>query len=197
MKNVPKRIWTGTGRGGGEWRELHKVGQNDNGDILLTLDGGEVWQFTPKHGGLPAPRRDEVESICHGVCRSWIAQSDCLGLKDKSEYEMGTIRMFKPDDDVALAAMRGAKAGLHEGFRERDKKQRKDGDRIRKGQYDADNWNDAWAEVRRLMKTPEARIGEVLAQVRKSKCMTKVSFDRFRRKWYADQKPARNQGGVK
>lgn len=41
------RIWTEAPTKPGEYRELIAVTGNEYGDILLTLDGGEVWQFTP------------------------------------------------------------------------------------------------------------------------------------------------------
>ena len=202
MKAKSCRIKTGTGGGVAHWRELHKVGRNDHGDILLTLDGGEVWQFTPNDEGLTTPRLDEVDSIAvrQGSVK-WLPILDVLWLKNPERVYGGTIRIFKPHDDVEKAAerggLRGGKAGVHEAYRERDKKQRKAKHRIREGQYDAENWTEAWKEVRRRIKAPGARIGEVLAAVHKSKCRTKVSFERFRRKWYLDEEQARKKGSVK
>ncbi|NCD22914.1 MAG: hypothetical protein EOL90_08260 [Spartobacteria bacterium] len=54
-----KRIWT-TGATVNEWRELCSIGSNEFGDVLLTLDGGEVWQFTPHKPLENTPRIDEV-----------------------------------------------------------------------------------------------------------------------------------------
>ena len=91
-------------------------------------------------------------------------------------------------DASSRGARIGAKTGVSDEFRRRDKKTRPNSDNIRTGQYDAENWREAFEEVRRLMKVPGARIGKVLAAVRKSKRMTKVTEDRFRRKWYEEQK---------
>ena len=113
--------------------------------------------------------------------------------KEKADAE----RRADLTDRVAKAARAGARVGVDAGFRKRDKKTRPDPANRRTGQYDSENWQEAWEEVRRRMKTPGARIGEVLAAVRKRKCMWKVSPARFRRKWYQDQNKARKQGGVK
>lgn len=91
----------------------------------------------------------------------------------------------------------GARVAVDAGFRKRDKKTRPNPENIRTGQYDAENWREAFEEVRRLMKEPGARIGEVLATVQKSKCMTKVTKDRFRRKWYEELKQIRKPQDVK
>lgn len=112
--------------------------------------------------------------------------------------EMSNLeKRAKLEDRVVKAAGAGARSGVDAGFRRRDKKTRPNSENAREGQYDADNWREAFEEVRRLMKKPGARIGEVLADVRKSKCMTKVTEDRFRRKWYEEQERTRKARNVK
>ena len=103
----------------------------------------------------------------------------------------------KLEDRVVKAAASGARVAVDAGFRRRDKKTRPNSENIRTGQYEAENWREAFEEVRRLMKEPGARIGEVLADVRKSKCMTKVTEVRFRRKWYEEQERTRKARNVK
>lgn len=118
---------------------------------------------------------------------------------DQSGQIIEILREYKLG--VEQAAGRGASSAARKavdaGFRRRDKKTRPNSDNIRTGQYDAKNWREAFEEVRRLMKEPGARIGEVLADVRKSKCMTKVTEDRFRRKWYEELKRTPKFRGVK
>ena len=60
------RIWTIPTPGrpsGGTWRELQSIARNEHGDILLTLDGGDVWQFSPKDIGEKTPLMDEVKLV--------------------------------------------------------------------------------------------------------------------------------------
>ena len=113
--------------------------------------------------------------------------------REKSKLE----KRAKLEDRVVKAAASGARVAVDAGFRRRDKKTRPNSENIRTGQYDAENWREAFEEVRRLMKKPGARIGEVLADVRKSKCMTKVTEGRFCRKWYEEQERTRKARNVK
>ncbi len=54
------RIWTNPPDGPGTWRELHRIKRNEYGDILLTLDGGEVWQFTPRNPAIDTPNLETI-----------------------------------------------------------------------------------------------------------------------------------------
>lgn len=118
-------------------------------------------------------------------------------VRDLAREKSNLEKRAKLEDRVVRAAASGARVAVNAGFRRRDKKTRPDRENIRTGQYDAENWREAFEEVRRLMKEPGARIGEVLADVRTSKCMTKVTEDRFRRKWYEEQERTRKARNVK
>lgn len=118
-------------------------------------------------------------------------------VRDLAREKSNLEKRAKLEDRVVRAAASGARVAVNAGFRRRDKKTRPDRENIRTGQYDAENWREAFEEVRRLMKEPGARIGKVLADVRKSKCMTKVTEDRFRRKWYEEQERTRKARNVK
>jgi len=118
-------------------------------------------------------------------------------VRDLAREKSNLEKRAKLEDRVVKAAASGARVAVDAGFRRRDKKTRPDRENIRTGQYDAENWREAFEEVRRLMKEPGARIGEVLADVRKSKCMTKVTECRFRRKWYEEQERTRKARNVK
>jgi len=109
--------------------------------------------------------------------------------REKSNLE----KRAKLEDRV----VRAARVAVNAGFRRRDKKTRPNRENIRTGQYDAENWREAFEEVRRLMKEPGARIGKVLADVRISKYMTKVTEGRFHRKWYEEQERTRKARNVK
>ncbi|MBP9533406.1 MAG: hypothetical protein KBE52_02495 [Bilophila sp.] len=114
-------------------------------------------------------------------------------VRDLAREKSNLKKRAKLEDRVVKAA----RVAVDAGFRRRDKKTRPNSENIRTGQYEAENWREAFEEVRRLMKEPGARIGEVLADVRKSKCMTKVTEDRFRRKWYEEQERTRKARNVK
>ncbi|MGB4240089.1 MAG: hypothetical protein WBK37_02155 [Kiritimatiellia bacterium] len=114
-------------------------------------------------------------------------------VRDLAREKSNLKKRAKLEDRVVKAA----RVAVDDGFRRRDKKTRPNSENIRTGQYEAENWREAFEEVRRLMKEPGARIGEVLADVRKSKCMTKVTEDRFRRKWYEEQERTRKARNVK
>lgn len=114
-------------------------------------------------------------------------------VRDLAREKSNLEKRAKLEDRV----VRAARVAVNAGFRWRDKKTRPNRENIRTGQYNAENWREAFEEVRRLMKEPGARIGEVLADVRKSKYMTKVTEDRFRRKWYEEQERTRKARNVK
>ena len=118
-------------------------------------------------------------------------------VRDLAREKSNLKKRAKLEDRVVKAAGAGARSGVDAGFRRRDKKTRPNSENIRTGQYEAENWREAFEEVRRLMKEPGARIGEVLADVRISKCMTKVTEERFRRKWYEEQERTRKARNVK
>lgn len=57
-----KRIWT-HGPGGGTPRELARIGKHKHGDYLLTMDDGEVWQFSARSPVGRLPRVEQVKQI--------------------------------------------------------------------------------------------------------------------------------------
>lgn len=107
-------------------------------------------------------------------------------VRDLAAENLKLKRRAKLEKQLARTAARAARAAVDAGFRRRDKKAGGNSANRRVGQYDDKNWDDAFAEVRRLMQDPDARIGEVLASVQKEKHMYKVSPGRFRRKWYQE-----------
>ena len=100
MKAKPCRIWTNYGP-----RELHHTSRNDYGDILLTLDGGEVWQFTPGNPRNPVlPSVDEVESIGGRIPFDSIANPTkigFIGLKNPARDLCGNFRILPPQSKAA------------------------------------------------------------------------------------------------
>lgn len=100
MKAKPCRIWTNYGP-----RELHAISRNDYGDILLTLDGGEVWQFTPGNPRNPVlPRVYEVESIGGRVPFDSIANPTkigFIGMKRPAGDLCGNFRILPPQSKTA------------------------------------------------------------------------------------------------
>lgn len=107
-------------------------------------------------------------------------------VRDLAAENLKLKRRAKLEKQLAQTAARAARAAVDAGFRRRDKKAGANSANMRAGQYDDKNWNDAFAEVRRQMQKPGARIGEVLVSVQKKKNMYKVSASRFRRKWYEE-----------
>lgn len=99
MSGTPKRIWTTFDNGGeyaGAQRELYKLTRNEYGDFLFTLDGGEVWQFTPQ-GKLETP--PTVENVAQvGIGQDSKTGKPChiiafLVLKNKQSCT-GNIRIL-------------------------------------------------------------------------------------------------------
>lgn len=107
-------------------------------------------------------------------------------VRDLAAENLKLKRRAKLEKQLAQTAARAARAAVDAGFRRRDKKGSANSANMRVGQYDDKNWDEAFAEVRRLMQKPGARIGEVLVSVQKKKHMYKVSASRFRRKWYEE-----------
>lgn len=79
-----KRIWTGT-----EWRELHRVGRSEQGDMLLMLDGGDVWQFTPRDPSVKTPSMGRIE---HASCMR--------DSKTGAETPLAVIVLEKPHEEI-------------------------------------------------------------------------------------------------
>ena len=59
-----KRIWFSTTS---EHREIEKLERNQHKDILIHLDGGEIWQFTPHQKGIKNPPVSRIKQIGNGV----------------------------------------------------------------------------------------------------------------------------------
>lgn len=122
-------------------------------------------------------------------------------VRDLAREKSNLEKRAKLEDRV----VRAARVAVNAGFRWRDKKTRPNGENIRTGQYNAENWREAFDRVDELLeqkrlpngKLPWGAIGKVLADVRKSKYMTKVTEDRFRRKWYEEQERTRKARNVK
>jgi hypothetical protein len=102
---------------------------------------------------------------------------------------------LKKRANVADQAAAGARAGVDAGFRRRDKKTRPSKDNLLEGQYDADNWKEAFDLFETLLeakrktngKLPRGAIGEAFNEAREKKLMLKVTEERFRRKYYTDR----------
>lgn len=102
----------------------------------------------------------------------------------------------KLEDRVVKAAASGARVAVDAGFRRRDKKTRPNSESIRTGQYDSENWREAFDRVDELLeqkrlpngKLPWGAIGKVLKDVwGTKKKLLKVTEKRFRRKYYTDR----------
>jgi nucleoside phosphorylase len=96
-----KRIWTGDVH-----RELYEIVRNEWDDILLALDGGEIWQFTPRDKNVETPYCDEVENV--SIMRdsktgqpSFIA---CMILSNPRRTLFGNVRKFPAPAALAAAA---------------------------------------------------------------------------------------------
>lgn len=59
---MKKRIWNSTTE---EHRELERLKRNEHKDILLHLDGGEVWQFTPESLDIGTPAIERIKLFGH------------------------------------------------------------------------------------------------------------------------------------
>lgn len=98
------RIWTGGDRK--EWRELLAIARNDYGDILLTLDGGEVWQFTPQQKDVPTPDPARIDIVGHGV-NSKTGELTTLAfliLKDPKKDYTGNLRIVPAPTPAQIGA---------------------------------------------------------------------------------------------
>lgn len=86
--------------------------------------------------------------------------------------------------DIMLSVRRGAKEGVKESFRERDKKTRKA--KGKKSQYEKSDMDENFGAVDAIMKSKagRGRIGEALKNVYESKHLHKITFERFRRAYY-------------
>lgn len=78
-----------------EHREIVAVAANDYGDILLTLDGGEVWRFTP-HTPTPPPDAKRVKlagHMRHSVTKA-LAPNAIIMLRAPEEKIGGNLKII-------------------------------------------------------------------------------------------------------
>lgn len=78
-----------------EHREIVAVAANDYGDIVLTLDGGEVWRFTP-HTPTPPPDAKRVKlagHMRHSVTKA-LAPNAIIMLRAPEEKIGGNLKII-------------------------------------------------------------------------------------------------------
>lgn len=90
------RIWTSDKK---EVRELLEVGRNGYGDILLTLDSGEIWQFTPHQIMRETPTAARVEQVGRGRDSVTKLETEIafLILRDPPQTFTGNLRIMPAD----------------------------------------------------------------------------------------------------
>jgi len=78
-----------------EYRELLSVTRNEYKDVVLTLDGGEVLQFTPRND-MPTPPLERIELAGRGRDSKTKELSEVafIVLKNPRESFTGNIRVF-------------------------------------------------------------------------------------------------------
>jgi len=86
-----KRIWFSTTS---EHREIEKLERNQHKDILIQLDGGEVWQFTPHQKGIKTPPVSRISSLGHGtdIKTGKMGFHAWLSLENPTEHIDGNLR---------------------------------------------------------------------------------------------------------
>ena len=146
---------------------------------------GMLMKFFEEHPNMFTPMI--ATAVTLGIDLMGLAETD----QDSVLDDLLRVIHSTVDHAASRGARSGAKGGVKDAFRERDKKSRKNKDKLKEGQYDSEDWDKVFDEVTRRMKLPGAKIGETLAAVHSSKGMTKVTFDRFRRKWYEVQEEQR------
>lgn len=117
-------------------------------------------------------------------------------VRDLARAKSVLEKRAKLEDRVVKAAASGARVAVDAGFRRRDKKTRPNRENFEEGQYDAENWREAFDRVDELLeqkrlpngKLPWGAIGKVLKDVwGTKKKLLKVTEKRFRRKYYTDR----------
>ncbi len=111
------RIWTNPPEGPGVKRELHRIVRNQYGDIVLILDGGDLWQFTPHKADTETPIVDRVSQIGYsrfvtGPLTGQIAPIVILHLKNPKEIINGNLRIIRP---AAIPAPKHSKRTTNAG----------------------------------------------------------------------------------
>jgi len=99
MEKLNPRFWSSETK---EWRELIAIKKNGYGDIVLTLDGGEVWQYTPHQEKTPLFERERLKLCGRGVISSGpkVGQKPLycfLILKDPEEKFTGNLKIIKQE----------------------------------------------------------------------------------------------------
>lgn len=97
MKKLNPRFWSSETK---EYRELLKVETNAHGDIVMTLDGGEVWQYTP-HQPTPLFTKERLKICGRGVITNGMNSGKkglyCfLHLQNPTEKLTGNLRIIPP-----------------------------------------------------------------------------------------------------
>ena len=103
------RFWSSTTK---ENREILNMTKNEYGDFVFTLDGGEVWQFTP-HQKIDVLEIERIKLMGRGTDSKTKAPSliSFLVLKNPKESYTGNIRIFPttPEKEPKNAAKPPAK----------------------------------------------------------------------------------------
>lgn len=99
MKTQKNRIWTcAKNKADNCWRELKSVVRNTFGDIVLTLDAGEIWQFTPhKPVDAFAVSRVKQAGYMHNRQTGEATPLACIILKEPQETIGGNLRILPRD----------------------------------------------------------------------------------------------------
>ena len=86
-----KRIWFSTTS---EHREIEKLERNQHKDILIQLDGGEIWQFTPHQKGIKTPPVSRISNLGHGTDMKTgkVSSLAWLSLENPTEHIEGNLR---------------------------------------------------------------------------------------------------------
>lgn len=80
-------------------RELRRISRNEHGDILLVMDGGEIWQFTPQPRlrDCPTPALEKIQSVSQSS-RGWLST---ITLCNPGGAIWGDIRILPASEEPA------------------------------------------------------------------------------------------------
>lgn len=116
-------------------------------------------------------------------------------VRDLARAKSDLEKRAKLEDRVVKAAASGARVAVDAGFRKRDKKTRPNSENIRTGQYEAENWREAFDKFEELLeqkrlpsgKLPWGAVGWAFKKAWEKRGLLKVTKERFRRKYYTDR----------
>jgi len=93
MNKLNPRFWATVGN---EHREIVSVTRNEYGDIILALDGGEVWRFTPRNPKIetPPPERIAVAGRMRDSRTGAETSLAVVVLKDPKETIHGNLKVI-------------------------------------------------------------------------------------------------------